>query len=43
MTIKTKVIINLVVFVILALILGYREMVMMHPDSIPFLNIKVQV
>lgn len=41
MSIRAKLYINLVLFVVLSMYLGYRELLMMHPDDIPFLNLNM--
>ncbi len=34
-------IVNMILFLAMAFYLAYREMVMLHPDSIPFLNLQL--
>jgi len=41
MTIKTKLVINALVFVFLALGFAVQEMYMMHPDAIKILNLNM--
>ena len=39
MTIKHKLVVNAIVFILAAFYLAYREMLMIHPDAISFLNL----